>query len=158
VQTLTNQVKIQKDGTTNVLLPISSSQSTIQTTQSTESFRPLDLWQKAYDQLDEEERRVLSAIQVTVNLVNKENKAETRVLIDEVIHLTKEDYEEYQQKANGTFRTSSRKIINAALSFKDIIKAVAAFDPTQHAASAWAIVSLGLTVCNINQQSIKLAN
>ncbi|KAL3495822.1 hypothetical protein BJX62DRAFT_233086 [Aspergillus germanicus] len=37
-------------------------------------------------------------------------------------------------------------VINAALLFKDIIGSVAASDPTHHAASAWAIVSLGLTI------------
>jgi hypothetical protein len=104
------------------------------------------LWQTAYDQLDEEKRRILSTVRVTANPIDKENRTRTEVLIGEVIHLTKEQYEEFQQNGNGKFRTSSRKIINAALSFKDIIGAAAAFDPTQHAASAWAIVSLGLTV------------
>ncbi|KAL4862351.1 hypothetical protein BDV12DRAFT_203139 [Aspergillus spectabilis] len=72
--------------------------------------------------------------------------SQTNALISDVIRLTEEQYEKHQQKANGKFRASCQKIINAALSFKDIISAVAAFDPTQHAASAWTIVSLGLTV------------
>jgi hypothetical protein len=76
-------------------------------------------------------------------------------LISEVIQITEEQYEKHQQKANGTLRGSCQKIINAALSFKDIVSAVAAFDPTQHAASAWAIVSLGLTVCNARQKCKK---
>ncbi|KAF7585316.1 hypothetical protein BBP40_011246 [Aspergillus hancockii] len=130
--------------TTNALLPISSSQSNIRTTRSTEPFRPLDLWQTAYDELDEEDRKVLSDTQVPANFVDQKNQS--REFISEVIHLTAEQYEQYQQRATGKLRESSRKIINAALSFKDIIGAVAAFDPTQHAASAWAIVSLGLTI------------
>ncbi|KAE8397387.1 hypothetical protein BDV37DRAFT_289476 [Aspergillus pseudonomiae] len=135
VQSKENQEKVQ-DNTTNALLSTSSSQPTIRTTQSTEPFRPLDLWQTAYDQLDEEDQRVLSNVQVTANFD----------LVGEVIHLTTEQYEQYQQKATGKLRASSKKIINAILSFKDIIGAVAAFDPTQHAASVWAIVSLGLTM------------
>ncbi|KAB8239014.1 uncharacterized protein BDW43DRAFT_296406 [Aspergillus alliaceus] len=109
----------QKDTRTNTSLPLSSSQSTIQTTQSIRPFIPHNLWQAAYKQLDKE---------------------------NEVIHLMKEQYKEFQQKANGEFRTSSRKIINAALSFKVMISTVAALDPTQHTASAWAIMSLGLTM------------
>jgi hypothetical protein len=108
------------------------------------------LWQTAYDQLDEEKRRILSTVKVTANSIDKENRTRTEVLIGEVIHLTKVQYEEFQQNGNRKFRTSSRKIINAALSFRDIVSAVVTFDPTQHAASAWAIVSLGLTVCYIS--------
>jgi hypothetical protein len=81
---------------------------------------------------------------------NDEGKhSHTNDLIDEVIWLTEEQYRQNQQKADKKLMASCHKIINAALSFNDIISAVAAFDPTQHAASAWAIVSLGLTVCNV---------
>ncbi|KAF7588866.1 hypothetical protein BBP40_005051 [Aspergillus hancockii] len=144
VQTQTNLMKIPKDGTTNVLLPASSSQFTTQSTQSTKPFRPIDLWQVAYGQLNKEERRILSKIQDTANLIG--NQSQTKVLIGEVIRLTEEQYEKYQQKANGKLRESCQKIINAALSFKDIINAVAASDPTNHAVRAWTIVSFGLTI------------
>ncbi|KAB8253814.1 hypothetical protein BDV32DRAFT_157658 [Aspergillus pseudonomiae] len=132
------------DNTTNALLPTSFSQFTIRTTQSTEPFRPLDLWQTAYDQLDEEDQRVLSNVKVTTNFVDQENQP--RDLIGEIIHLTTEQYEQCQRKETGKLRASSKKIINAILSFKDIISAVAAFDRTQYAASVWAIVLLGLTI------------
>jgi hypothetical protein len=64
-------------------------------------------------------------------------------------------YKEYQQAGitikwstgeDVDLRKLSRKILNAALSFKDIVSTVVAFDPTHHAASAWAVVSLGLTM------------
>jgi hypothetical protein len=102
----------------------------------------------------------LSTIQVPTNLDTEGNHSHTNILIDKVIRLTKEQYEIYQRNANGKLRDASHRIINAALSFKDIISAVAAFDPTHHAASAWAVVSLGLTVCKPRQQSLeeKLAN
>jgi hypothetical protein len=75
-------------------------------------------------------------------------------VIDEVIRITEERYEKHQQRgiiiqrSTGeiNLRHLSRKIINAALSFKDIMSAVVTFDPTNHAASAWAVVSLALTV------------
>ncbi|KAE8132176.1 hypothetical protein BDV38DRAFT_288020 [Aspergillus pseudotamarii] len=143
VQSEEDQVKNQ-DNTVGTLLPTSPSQSIIRSIQSAEPSRPLDLWKTAYGQLDEEDRRILSEVQVTASSIRQEDQP--RDLIEEVIHLTTEQYEQYQQEATGKLRTSSRKIINAALSFKDIIGAVATFDPTQHAASAWAIVSLGLTM------------
>jgi uncharacterized protein YgbK (DUF1537 family) len=78
----------------------------------------------------------------------KQTQSRLTVLIGEVIRVTEEQYEKYRQKADNKLRKSSQKIINAALSFKDIISTVAASDTTQHAAAAWTIVLLGLTVCN----------
>lgn len=135
-------------------LPPSPRPSTIKTTQSTEPFKPQDLWQTAYDQLDEEKRRILSTPKDTAGPNDKENRIRIEDLIGQVISLTKEQYEEYQRNADGKSRKYSRNIIDAALSTKDIIGAVATFDPTQHAASAWAIVSLGLTVYYIPQRII----
>ncbi|GMG38371.1 unnamed protein product [Aspergillus oryzae] len=126
--------------------PPSPRPSTIKTTQSTEPFKPQDLWQTAYSQLDEEKQRILSTHKDTADPNDKENRIRMEDLIGQVIHLTKEQYEEYQRNADGKIRKYSRNIIDAALSTKDIIGAVATFDPTQHAASAWAIVSLGLTM------------
>ncbi|KAE8372212.1 hypothetical protein BDV26DRAFT_298071, partial [Aspergillus bertholletiae] len=130
-------VKLQPDNQPNSSIPLSSSQHSIQASQSIESSEPEDLWQTAYAQLDEETQRILSTMKATTNPTEQ---------LDEVINLTTEQYMEFQKNSNGRFRTSSRNIINAVLSFNDITKAVAAFDPTQHAASAWAIVSLGLTM------------
>jgi hypothetical protein len=113
------------------------------------------LWQTAYDQLDEKERKILSTKQIPANSKDKGN-SQPILLISEVIQLTKEQYEKYRQK-EGRLREACQKIINAALSFKDIISAVAAADPTHHAASAWKIVSLGLTVCNVSQQIITIS-
>ncbi|KAF7169363.1 hypothetical protein CNMCM5623_002126 [Aspergillus felis] len=121
-----------------------------QTSQPTLSNQPtqsstLTLWQTAYEQLDKRERNILSTKQFPADPNDKENHFQLDTLIGEVIRLTEEQYEKYQQK-KGKLRESSQKIINAALSFKDIIGAVAAADPTQHAATAWTIVSLGLTI------------
>lgn len=53
------------------------------------------------------------------------------------------------EKSYLNIRDFSRTIINAALSFEKIISVAVAFDPTGHAASAWAIISLSLTVSHI---------
>lgn len=76
-------------------------------------------------------------------------------MIEKVIERTQQQYEHYQngglkiRRSTGKYiglRKLLRNIIDAALSFKDIIGAVVAYDPTHHAASAWAVVLLGLTV------------
>jgi hypothetical protein len=141
----------RRDGTTNVLPPTPPSQPVVHYTQPTHwtrTFMPIDFWKTAYDQLDDEERRILSTSPISTNLEDVGNRSQTHVLISEVIRLTEEQYENYQRKANENLRASCQKIINAALSFKNLISTTTAFNPNQHVASAWAIVSLGLTVCN----------
>jgi hypothetical protein len=149
----------QDNGTTDSLLPTSCSKSSAQSTlpaqpaQSVETIKNLDLWKTAYEQMNDEEQRILSTARNPTSSDEEGIHTPTNAMISEIIQLTEDQYEKYQQKANRKLRASCQNIINAALSFKDIISAVAAFDPTQHAASAWAIVSLGLTVCNPRQQS-----
>ncbi|CRG89821.1 Vegetative incompatibility protein HET-E-1 [Talaromyces islandicus] len=104
-----------------------------------------NLWQTAYGQLDEKERDILSTEQAPTDWSDCGNHPQSNVLIDKVILLTEKQYEEYQQK-DGKLRQSCQKIINAPLSFKDIVSAVAAAAPTHLAATAWTIVSLGLTI------------
>lgn len=81
------------------------------------------------------------------------------VIISDVIQVTEERYKKNKQKAlriprsageNIELRKLSRKIIDAALSFKEIISTTALFDLTQVAASAWAAISLGLSVSHRN--------
>ncbi|GKZ27706.1 hypothetical protein AbraIFM66951_006144 [Aspergillus brasiliensis] len=140
------QVEAAKDdGTINSQL-LAPGKSSVPADQSTQSSMPEDLWSAAYGQLGDEERRVLSELQLSTTSNGKENPQQTALLINEVIQLTQRQYEDFQQRANGRLRESCQNIINAALSFKDIIGAVAASDPTNHAASAWAVVSLGLTI------------
>ncbi|KAF5860611.1 hypothetical protein ETB97_001315 [Aspergillus alliaceus] len=102
------QIDHQEDGPTNVLLPTPSSQSSTQPTQpaSKQAFTPLDLWKVAYDHVNDEEQRILSTVRSPTHLDNERNHSQTNALIGEVIRLTEEQYEEYQQKANGKLRAS----------------------------------------------------
>jgi hypothetical protein len=127
------------------------SKSTIHLNQSTQCFMPEDLWLAAYNWLSDDERRVLSTS-------SNEETAPTSLLISEVIQSTEEQYKNFQQRVDEKLREYSQKIINAALSFKDIVGAVVASDPTHHAAGVWAIVSLGLTVWKEVQIRSALAN
>ena len=139
-----NQAEDQKNSTKNAG-PSTYSQPAIQRLRSIETFEPQDLWQTAYGQLDEKQQQILSRTQSSSG--SEDKKAGSRELIDEILQVTKQQYEAYQQKSDRTLRKTSRKIIDALLSYKEIISAVAGLDPTQHAASAWAVVSLGLKVC-----------
>lgn len=131
-----------------------SSQDSINQAQDSPHLQ--DLWQTAYDQLDQKEQQTLSTEAIyTQPESNKNGCSQTELMIEKVIERTKQQYKHYQngglkiRRSTGKYiglRKLSRNIIDAALSFKDIIGAVVAYDPTHHAASAWAVVSLGLTV------------
>ncbi|KAJ6176749.1 hypothetical protein N7485_003663 [Penicillium canescens] len=133
----------QEDVTTSALPPVSA-ELNVQSKQSTHTSTPEDLWQSAFDKLGGRERTLLLKIQFLTTSNKNDKHPQTLASVKEVIRLTEEQYE--QSKVDGRIRESSQRIINAALTFKDIISAVAASDPTHHAASAWAIVSLGLTI------------
>lgn len=119
---------------------------TTQINSPVKSFEPQDLWGIAFGKLDGEQQAILSEIKPTLNSPDRQGRTKTELALDEVIQKTKERYEKFQEKADRKFHKSSSKILNAAISFKELIGAAAGLDPTQHAASVWAIVSLGLTV------------
>ncbi|KAB8230209.1 WD40 repeat domain-containing protein [Aspergillus alliaceus] len=75
-----------------------------------------------------------------------------------VVETVKIQYEIDQEKSK--IREPAQKIVKAVLSFQDFIKAAVAFDPTGHATSVWAVISLGLTArlkMTQNYQSQKVA-
>ncbi|KAJ1716558.1 hypothetical protein NYO67_1217 [Aspergillus flavus] len=104
-----------------------------------------DLWQRAFDELNEDLKGRL-----------REDEAMSPVnAIKEVIDRTTESFKAYQngglkfKKYDGkevNVRDVAKKILNSAIHCSDIIKGIAAFDPSNHASSAWGIVSLGLTM------------
>ncbi|KAE8423305.1 hypothetical protein BDV36DRAFT_307716 [Aspergillus pseudocaelatus] len=104
-----------------------------------------DLWQRAFDEPSEGLKGRL-----------RENEAISPAnAIEEVINSTKVSFEAYQngglkfKKYDGkevNVHDVARKILMSAIQCSDIIKGLAAFDPSNHASSAWGIVSLGLTM------------
>ncbi|PWY72447.1 hypothetical protein BO94DRAFT_589600 [Aspergillus sclerotioniger CBS 115572] len=93
---------------------------------------PKDLWQVAFDSLDPERKRWLS----------KEDKSPVEV-IERVIGETKNKYEEYRKKSLVIRRPDGSDI-------NKVVESIVSFDPSGHASSAWAIVSLGLTMVQRN--------
>lgn len=120
--------------------PVSESTNRSSITKGQLEDHPLqqDLWQCAYDQLDQKARDILLRIEIPAQLGNDKNNFRTEAVINKVIQITGEQYEEYQQGGRKIQRPTgedidlqkfSQKTINAALSFKVIINAVVAFDP-----------------------------
>ncbi|PYH49811.1 uncharacterized protein BP01DRAFT_6876 [Aspergillus saccharolyticus JOP 1030-1] len=108
------------------------------------------LWQRAEEQLNAESRKLL-----LIDTRNATGSIEDvlRKIVDEITI----KYEEYQKggltirKRGATaervdIRGSAKKVLVCVLQAQELIKAVAAFDPTGHASTAWSIVSFGLTL------------
>ncbi|KAJ5902837.1 hypothetical protein N7495_003365 [Penicillium taxi] len=102
-----NQAEDQKDSL-KIAEPSTYSQPAIQSIPSTatETFQPKDLWQTAYDQLDEDLQQILLCTQSSTE--SSDQKAGSRELVDEIIQVTKQKYEEYQRKSDQTLRKTSR--------------------------------------------------
>ncbi|KAJ5501965.1 hypothetical protein N7463_004839 [Penicillium fimorum] len=128
---------------------------------STSATKP-DMWQRAFDDLEPKKQQLIQSI-----LIPKSNKGidssdintdpgvvDRLKALNGVVESVKTQYEIDQGKSK--IKEPSQKIIKAILSFQDLIQAAVAFDPTGHATSVWAIVSLGLTMTQ-NYRSQKVA-
>ncbi|KAI9927693.1 hypothetical protein MW887_002545 [Aspergillus wentii] len=103
------------------------------------------LWQRAFDELNQDLKGKLC----------EEKAMPLENAIQDVIDRTKENFEAYQngglkfKKHDGkeiNVRDVAKKILNSAIHCSEIVKWIAASDPSGHASSAWAIISLGLTM------------
>jgi hypothetical protein len=113
---------------------------------------PQDLWESAFNKLSDDEQDILRP----KNGSGKEVYQQPTNAINEVIESTKAKYQDYQNEGGVRIkllsgdeihiRQISQKILKAAFELKDLIGAGVACDPTGHAASAWTVISLGLTV------------
>ncbi|KAJ5404019.1 hypothetical protein N7509_003890 [Penicillium cosmopolitanum] len=112
-----------------------------------------DLWQRAFDEIEPKEQQLIQSILIPKSykhLDSSDMNTDPGVMdrlkaLNGVVETVKTQYEIDQGKSR--IKEPTRKIIKAVLSFKELIQAAVAFDPTGHATSVWAIVSLGLTVC-----------
>ncbi|CAK41750.1 uncharacterized protein An13g03540 [Aspergillus niger] len=104
-----------------------------------------DFWQMAYEALTESDPNSIAVLfPLTGTKSQDTGNARTREKLDEVVEATKAQYKEKQRK--DSIQTTANKILNSVLSFQDVIDNIVKFDPTGYASSAWAIVSLGLTM------------
>ncbi|OJJ68072.1 hypothetical protein ASPBRDRAFT_47014 [Aspergillus brasiliensis CBS 101740] len=102
-------------------------------------------WQIAYDELTESDPDSVAILFPPTGIKPRNaGDARTREILDEVVKAIEAQYRE-KGKKDG-IRATAHKILNSVLSFQDIISNIAKFDPTGYTSSAWAIVSLGLTM------------
>ncbi|KAJ5225760.1 hypothetical protein N7468_006985 [Penicillium chermesinum] len=114
-------------------------------------YNARDRWQMAYDALSESDRDTLATLLPVVTTAPQDaGRARTREIFDQVVKATETQYKEDSRKS-GT-RATAHKILNCVLSFQDVVDNVVKFDPTGYASSAWAIVSLGLTVGHLTDK------
>ncbi|KAJ5710015.1 WD40 repeat-like protein [Penicillium malachiteum] len=97
-----------------------------------------DLWQCAFEQLEQKDQEELRSHFESSSDEQVKDDFQPKSMVEQVIEATKDAYEEHQ-KTGG-------KIVNTALSVQVLINRGVACDPTGHAASAWAVVSFGLTM------------
>ncbi|KAI2863432.1 hypothetical protein CBS63078_2983 [Aspergillus niger] len=107
---------------------------------------PKDLWQEAFDKLDQPARDKLCSIRNADGGLH----ARPEELLQSIVQTTQRQYDE-DEKRNGESKTRqlrvyAHKTLSAALSFQSVISAAAACDPTGHATTAWTFVSLALTM------------
>jgi hypothetical protein len=112
-------------------------------------YKPPNIWQAAYDQLNEEQKRNLltnnSASDRSDN--GEATTPDIESTLNTVIDTVKKQHEIRKlKKQDSWLGDGPQKILSVVLSLQENISAVIACDPTGHASSAWAVVSLGLTV------------
>ncbi|KAE8358593.1 WD40-repeat-containing domain protein [Aspergillus caelatus] len=141
-------------------IPLNQEQS--YTTESSDSAQSDQqyLWKAAYANLDPEDQHRLTLLHESNgdNHVNRESQMVDTVNM--VIETTKKQYDEHQRRGlkikrsrgdDINIRDSALKIVSATLSFRDIISAVAVFDPTGYADKVWGLVSVGLGMVQNHQ-------
>lgn len=121
-----------------------------------------DLWHAAYQSLGEDEKSRLDSIPGDL-LQGSHNdhsavKPPISTVLEDVI-VTVETQFKVRKMKNDTSRVrkAAKGILDTAYSMQSFIGSIAAADPTGHAATAWAVVSLGLKVSNLPSVYLYLA-
>jgi hypothetical protein len=123
----------------------------------TDNYDAKDHWQKAFDELSESDQNTLATLlPAMITEPQDAGRARTREVLDQVVKAAETQYKENPRKDDS--RETAHKILNCVLSFQSVVDNAVKFDPTGYASSAWAIVSLGLTVWSSHKVLGGLAN
>jgi hypothetical protein len=121
-----------------------------------DDYNARDHWQAAYDALSESDRNTLTTLLPAMTTKPQDaGRSRIKEILDGVVKATETQYKAERREG---IRTKAHEIINSALSFQDVVNTAVRFDPTGYASSAWAIVSLGLTVGPSHKEAERLAN
>ncbi|KAL4963600.1 uncharacterized protein BDV14DRAFT_201791 [Aspergillus stella-maris] len=106
-----------------------------------------DFWEIAYQSMSEDEQSSLNALRY------RRGNGSISAVLDDTITTVEAQFEIRQLKDNSSsVRRATKAILDAAFSAKEIIAGITAVDPTGHASSAWAVVSLGLKIAQNDRE------
>ncbi|KAH8429200.1 uncharacterized protein LDX57_006869 [Aspergillus melleus] len=110
-----------------------------------------NLWQVAYESLDQDERSQLDSIRHGVPEEHRDNQHSEdpfiSIWLQDTIRTIETQFEVRKAKEDTSrVRRAAKGILDTACSMQSVVGSIAAADPSGHAASAWAVVSLGLTM------------
>ncbi|GLA12591.1 hypothetical protein AnigIFM62618_008538 [Aspergillus niger] len=104
------------------------------------------LWEEAFGQLEYNDQVALMSNPTNATDNNEPTSSGLEDVLDKVIETVKTQSEIRKLKSDTRISEGARAILNAALALQSNISALVASDPTGHASSAWAVISLGLTI------------
>ncbi|CBF69403.1 uncharacterized protein ANIA_06469 [Aspergillus nidulans FGSC A4] len=110
-----------------------------------------DLWQRAFDDLRPEDQELIKSVsmpscnkKIECNGENNSSAIVSRLrILSELVESVKIQYQTDQE--NSRIKEPAQRIVKAVPNFQSFIQKAVAIDPTGHATSVWAIVSLGFT-------------
>jgi hypothetical protein len=132
--------------------PVSEAKEEPETEKQDESR---DLWGTAYAQLNPKEQEILLKDDQhhqgkRSKRADGRNEAEIIQLLERVIETTEQQYRTSREKGTDgrkiSVRETSVRILNAVLSYREVVGAATALDPTGLATKVWKLVSQGLLV------------
>lgn len=105
-----------------------------------------DFWETAYQSLNQDEQSKLDLIRK-----QSDERESISVVLDGTVETVKTQYELRKMKNDGSkVRSWTKSILGATLAAQDVISGLVSVDPSGHASTAWAVVSLGLKVSKIH--------
>lgn len=104
------------------------------------------LWEEAFSQLEYNDQVALISNPTNATDNDEPTSSGLEDVLDKVIETVKTQSEIRKLKCDTRISEGARTILNAALALQSNISALVASDPTGHASSVWAVISLGLTV------------
>ncbi|CAG8412259.1 unnamed protein product [Penicillium salamii] len=116
---------------------------------------PRDLWHAAFEKLDEKQKCVLMSNPSEPDEAKSEDVTgrDIKITLDQVVEIVNRQNEIGKVKGEKRWLNGvAQKVLGSVLALQSNVSAIVACDPTGHASSAWAVISLGLTSYRKHQE------
>lgn len=120
--------------------------------------KPRDLWNEAWEALDKQVKDLLKPLSKpdATGVMYQDKRLEAKQM-DNIMNNAQRKLEDYRKQWDEHAKnqdaqpgiSSVSNLVTSILTVKELIDAGVKFDPTGYSSSAWAVVSFGLTVSNI---------